>query len=142
MEKIQRKKLFTGFSTVGRQIYETRLYDIELVKRDLMNHFMTKKGERVMKPNFGSNIWNLLFEPFTESIKQQVMADVTTIINAEPRVKIVSMYVEESEYGIGVTVQLNYTPYDVVDKLYIEYVRNNFKTDSFGLDRYIEDIES
>ena len=59
------KTLFKGFSTV--QGPKTRkLHDIELAKQDLKNHFHTKRGERVMKPSFGSMIWQLMFEPWND----------------------------------------------------------------------------
>jgi phage baseplate assembly protein W len=53
---------YRGLSTLG-QNKKFRLTDIELVKRDLLNHFQIRKGEKLMNPNFGSIIWNMLFEP-------------------------------------------------------------------------------
>ena len=55
--------IFKGFSTIDKVRAPYTLTDIDLVKRDLLNHFYTKKGERLMKPNFGSIIWDLLMEP-------------------------------------------------------------------------------
>lgn len=128
--RIPRSKVFIGFSTVDTPINKTRLFDIELVKRDLQNHFMTSKGERVMKPNFGSIIWDLLFEPFTESIKQQVIQDVKDVINSDPRVDLVDLNVNNEEYGITVEAVLQYNPFAVLDTLYVRYVRENFDIDN------------
>ena len=45
--------IFRGFSTVDTVKAPFSLSDMELVKRDLLNEFNTRKGERVMRPNFG-----------------------------------------------------------------------------------------
>ena len=53
---------YRGFSTlVNAKKY--RLTDFELVKQDLINHFNIRKGEKLMKPDFGTVIWDMLFEP-------------------------------------------------------------------------------
>ena len=44
---------YRGFSTIN-QVKKFRLTDIELVKRDLINHFGIKKGQKLMNPEFGS----------------------------------------------------------------------------------------
>ena len=47
-------KLFKGYSTVGKvNVTSTILFDIELIKRDLLNHFSIKRGEKLENPNFG-----------------------------------------------------------------------------------------
>ena len=35
----QASQVFKGFSTQGREFLDSKLYDIELVKQDLLNHF-------------------------------------------------------------------------------------------------------
>ena len=52
--------VFKGFSTVDKIRAPYSLTDIELVKRDLLNEFYTKKGERVMRPNLGCIVHDLL----------------------------------------------------------------------------------
>ena len=62
--------IFRGFSTVDNIRAPYSLYDDDLVKRDLLNEFQTRKGERLMRPDFGSIIHDLLMEPedtFTET---------------------------------------------------------------------------
>jgi len=51
--------IFKGFSTVNKVKAPYTLTDMALVKQDLLNEFNTRKGERVMRPNFGSIIWDL-----------------------------------------------------------------------------------
>jgi len=61
----------TAFTYNGFSSQETKssfkLYDIDLVKQDIINHFYIRKGEKLMNPDFGTVIWDLLFEQFTHS---------------------------------------------------------------------------
>jgi len=59
VEIVGSQRLFRGFSSVEKITPTTEITDIDLVKRDLLNHFFTMKGERVMRPEFGSSIWEL-----------------------------------------------------------------------------------
>ncbi len=48
-------------------------------KDNLKNLILTKKGERMMQPNFGCDIWRVLFEPIGDNIEQIIE---NSIINA------------------------------------------------------------
>ena len=60
---------YRGFSTVSTGTQNFTLYDFELIKQDLLNHFYIRKGERLMQPNFGTIIWDMLFEPLTPQVQ-------------------------------------------------------------------------
>ena len=122
-----RSHLFTGFSTqaVRPGNVKTTLYDLSLVKTDLMNQFMTRKGERVMLPNYGTKIWDQLFEPFTDAVKSIILQDVLDVINSEPRVTIQNVNIYEAIYGIAVDVSLFYIPWSVVDTLALTFDQEN-----------------
>ena len=116
--------VFVGYSTVdAKSPADVRHFGIDLVKRDLKNNFMTKKGERPMQPTFGSIIWDLLFEPFDNSIRDRIISDSKTIINADPRVTFVDMTVEEFEHGLTLSFLLDFTPDNVRDSLYVEFIK-------------------
>ncbi|MEM5877752.1 MAG: GPW/gp25 family protein [Candidatus Aenigmatarchaeota archaeon] len=135
-----RKRIFVGFSTVNRRISETKIYDVDLIKRDLLNNFMTRKGEKIMDPEYGSIIWDLLFEPFTEITKNQILSDVERIINFEPRVELLNANVYAEDHGIIVVCNLVYKPFNIVDDLYIQFSRRNFGTNISKDVLTIEDI--
>ena len=67
---------YRGLSTVNRQSRTFQLYDIELIKQDLVNHFNIRKGEKLYQPEYGTIIWDAIFEPFTDTLKQRVLDDV------------------------------------------------------------------
>lgn len=116
---------FKGFSTVDRIKPPFVLTDNELVKRDLLNEFYTKKGERVMRPNFGCIIWDLLMDPMTPDVRELILEDVERIVQRDPRVRLVNMDLFELDHSIRVEVTLNYVEVDQTDVLYLTYLRNN-----------------
>jgi hypothetical protein len=116
-----------GFSTVGKREPPFRLVDLELAKADLMNAFMTQRGERVMRPDFGSIIHELLFEPFDDETKQAVTEDAIAIIRQDPRFTAVSIEVNELEHTLRLDISLNYLPLDTISSLVVEFDRQNFE---------------
>jgi len=103
---IKQSQFYKGFSTVDPSRSDSRLYDYELLKQDLFNQFNIRKNERVMNPNFGTIIWDLIFEPFTDNIKSQIIDDVTRIVSSDPRIKTISANIAEQEYGILLEITL------------------------------------
>jgi phage baseplate assembly protein W len=99
--------LYKGFSTVGRN-KKFRLTDFELIKQDLLNHFQIRKGEKLMNPNFGTIIWNVLYDPFTPELKSAIIADIKAIAAYDPRVSIDNVIVTEYETGIQIEIELRY----------------------------------
>jgi len=83
--------IYTGYSSVANTKVETSLHDLDLVKQDLMNHFHTRIGERVGRPNYGSIIWELLFDPSDSRTAALVIQDATRIITEDPRVKLLEV---------------------------------------------------
>ena len=102
--------IFKGFSTIDKDHKNNTVYDIELVKRDILNHFHTRKGERVMMPDFGSIVCDMLFEPLTESNKNLIIEDSTDIINSDSRVALENTKVVEYEHGIRIEFDVYYIP--------------------------------
>ena len=116
-----------GFSTFGKRRPPYTLENLELAKQDLMYAFHTRRGERVMRPDFGSIIFDLLFEPFDDETKAAVVDDATALISEDPRFTMISIDVRELEHTLRLDILLNYVPLDVVDSLQIEYDRQNIE---------------
>ena len=65
------------------------------VKRALYNIIMTRKGERFFKPDLGSNIANLLFEPLDAATASLIKEEIEyVIIKYEPRVRLLRIDVD------------------------------------------------
>jgi len=99
--------MYKGFSTIGQNT-KFRLTDFDLVKRDVLNHFYIRKGEKLMNPSFGTIIWNVLYEPFTEDLKSIIQADIKAIANYDPRVSFDNIVVTEYDQGLQILLELRY----------------------------------
>ena len=117
-------RTFRGYSTVDKTHGNFKLYDIELVKRDLLNEFYTRKGERLMAPEFGSIVWDLLFDPMTPDIVDLIKTDSERIVNRDPRLQHLRTDVSESEHTITVAIQLRFRPTSTVEELVAVYRRD------------------
>jgi phage baseplate assembly protein W len=115
---------FKGFSTVGRTWGNFKLYDIDLAKRDILNEFYTRKGERLMSPTFGSIVWDLLFDPLTEDTVNLIREDCLRIVNKDPRLELREFDVVESDHSITVIILLNYVPTATVSELVAVFNRD------------------
>ena len=69
-----------------------------LVKQDLMNHFNIRKGEKLENPDFGTNIWEYIFDPLDVDTKNAIISDVEAVGNYDPRVTIDQVQVNEYEH--------------------------------------------
>ncbi len=110
-------RLFRGHSSVGRDFADSKLYDIELVKQDLLNHFNILKGEKLENPNFGTNIWLYLMDPLDDETRNAVIEDVEEIIGYDPRVEMDSIEVNDYEQGLQVKVSILYTGYGLGESM-------------------------
>lgn len=95
-----------GFNAQDKSTW--KYYDTELVKRDLTNEFMTRRGERLKLPNYGSVIWNYIMEPKTETVKDIIVDDAIRIINNDSRVSLVSINVFDEDHGYILEIILKY----------------------------------
>jgi|TARA_B100001094_G_scaffold328180_1_gene388020 phage baseplate assembly protein W len=100
-----------------------KLYDIDLVKQDLINHFYIKKGEKLQNPEFGTIIWDMIFEPFTEETKKLIADDVETIVNYDPRVVVNEVSIDSTEMGMRIEASVTYLPFNVSDSMSFNFDR-------------------
>jgi len=117
--------MYKGFSTVSLDTENFSLYDLDLIKQDLINHFYVRQGERLMNPTFGTIIWDLLFEPLTEQIKNLILQNVNQIINYDPRIKADKVTVTAYESGIQIECLLTYLPYNVSQSMKLKFDQAN-----------------
>jgi phage baseplate assembly protein W len=99
--------LYNGFSTVNRNKH-FRITDFELVKQDLINNFNIRKGEKLMNPDYGTVIWDTIFEPLDDTTRNIIMQDVKRIIGQDPRVGAQNVIITQYDRGIQIEIDLIY----------------------------------
>lgn len=118
-------KTYKGFSSVSSVSKSYALYDLALIKQDIINHFHIRQGERLENPTFGTIIWDVIFEPLTEDIKQLIVKNVEEIINYDPRVQAEQVIVTAYETGLQIECRLTYLPYNIQEALTFRFDQAN-----------------
>jgi len=115
---------FKGFSSrADRQNF--KLYDFEVATQDLINRLSVRKGERVENPEFGTIIYDAIFEPFTEQLKDAIVDDITANLNADPRISTEEILVTEADKGIAIQATITYVPLNITEKLRFNFDENS-----------------
>jgi phage baseplate assembly protein W len=120
-KRITRTPFFVGFNTVNQPNPPYSLTNLELVKRDILNHFATPMGSRVMLPNFGTRIFEMLFDPFDEYTKNAIVEDAVRVVRSDPRVELVSVDVFQEDQALNVIMVVLFKPESVTDNLFVTF---------------------
>ena len=112
---------FRGYSTVGTNFMDPVRYDLDLARQDLLNHFNTRKGERIMLPTFGSIVWDMLFEPLDDYTIELIDADVRSIIKNDPRWELQSVTISEGPNALNIEIVVTYVPTSEIVTLPLTY---------------------
>lgn len=115
--------MYKGFSTYNR-FKKFRITDFELAKQDLLNHFNIRKGSKLMNPEFGTVIWDLLFDPLTDALKSQVIADVKKIVSYDPRIAVNSVILTEYDHGLQIEIGLVFVTTNKAETMYLQFDKN------------------
>ena len=112
---------FIGFTTDGKTKPPFSIVDLDLVKQDILNQLKTSKGERVMRPNYGSIIKESLMNPLDPLTVQDIEDDCIRIVNSDPRVSLINLNVAELEHTLRVEMYLQYKADLTEDVLIAEF---------------------
>lgn len=79
-----------------------------ILESSLRMLLLTRKGERVYDPQYGTNLWRLVFNPNTDELPGEISNEISTAVAAnEPRVDFVSASTRRE--GKVVRVQAEFT---------------------------------
>jgi phage baseplate assembly protein W len=85
--------------------------DIEAIKNSFRNFFSTKKGEKLLTPQFGCNLERFLFEAITQINAQIIGEEMLKFEKYEPRITIQNInvvgYPDDNEYRIQMYYSFN-----------------------------------
>lgn len=117
--------VYRGLSSVNPSNDGFRLYDVAIIKQDIINHFHIRQGEKLENPEFGTIIWDVLYEPLTEGLKQAIVENVETIVNADPRVNVDRVIVDTYQNGIQIECVITYLDYSISEQMRLQFDQAN-----------------
>ena len=109
---------FIGFNTQG-QVKKFTLTDFALIKRDLLNAFNIRQGELPGKPEYGTLIWNFLFENQVEELQNSLVNEIQRVAGGDPRLIITDIQVFPQDNGILLQIQIEVVPSTDAERLSI-----------------------
>ena len=76
----------------------SRTDGLETIMAGLKQLILTTKGERAMKPDFGTNLRRYVFEPYDATLRKKIDEDIRVAIGKyEPRVNIIGLEISPDE---------------------------------------------
>ncbi len=90
--------------------------DSEAIKSDLMHLILTRKGQRLYNPDFGTDLLRYIFEPEDGFTLNQIKEEITNVVKKYlPKLQINAITVDQSdESEYAAVVRMDYTVTDDV----------------------------
>ena len=97
---------FIGYSTIGKYKDYT-VTDFELIKRDLLNVLNIRQGEMPGRPEVGTSMWSLIYEPQSASTSKAINTEIPRVVAQDPRIQISDISVFSQENGILIELEVD-----------------------------------
>jgi phage baseplate assembly protein W len=98
---------FIGFNTQG-QFKKFTLTDNDLIKQDLINAFSIRQGQLPGRPEYGTRIWNFIFENLTDDMLDAINREVQRTVAGDPRLQISVINSYARDNGLLMEVELQF----------------------------------
>lgn len=119
-----RKAVGVSLPFSSNSVFNSTYTTQDALKSNLVNHFLTEKGERYLNPNLGAGLRRLLFDQITEDKKGEIDAVVRTEISTWfPSLIVNDIKIGTSPDTNTVTVYIKYsvTQTNIQDELLINF---------------------
>lgn len=119
-----RKAVGVSLPFSSNSVFNSTYSTQDALKSNLVNHFLTEKGERYLNPNLGAGLRRLLFDQITVDKEGEIEAVVRTEISTWfPSLKVSDVRVVSSADTNTVTVYIKYsvTQTNIQDELLINF---------------------
>ena len=115
-----------GLNPVTKDV--NKLTDAESIKRSVRNLINTNNYERPFRPELGSGIRGLLFEPMTELTSHFMQVKIAEILNEfEPRISVSNIIINNQEdrnaYSVSIHFLIKGTQEPVIVDTFLERLR-------------------
>jgi phage baseplate assembly protein W len=109
---------FIGFSTIDKNKKFT-LVDFELIKRDLLNAFNIRQGQLPGRPDYGTKIWDFVFENLTQPVEAVMIEEIQRVTGGDPRIYLQSVNLYPQDNGILLDIEITVVPSNTSETLSI-----------------------
>lgn len=80
--------------------------EIQHIIESIKQILLTRKGERVNEPEFGADLYNVIFENLDETLLNVLTFKIQDALQRwEPRIEVDDVYIIEQEGGVDVVVE-------------------------------------
>lgn len=113
--KLVRTGIDGGVGTVTQQPYlgkKFKLTDEQLVLRDFLNSFNIKQGDKVGQPEYGTTIWDLVFDPNVDATAAAIETEVRRLASQDARIVLNTVTPYFYDNGILIEVQMSFQPFN------------------------------
>ena len=119
-----RKAVGVGLPFSSTSVFNSTYSTQDALKSNLVNHFLTEKGERYLNPDLGAGLRRLLFDQMTEDKKGEIEAVVRTEISTwftTLQVTDIKIINSPDSNTVVVYIKYNVTQTNIQDELLINF---------------------
>lgn len=98
-----------GAGSITNPVHSNRKYrvlDQELVIRDLLNALNTPQGQLPGRPEYGTSLWDFVFDPNVYDVQQQLQDELKRVVSLDPRLILNYVTCYPSDSGILIEIEL------------------------------------
>jgi len=124
VENINRRGLGVKLPFNGTAVFNSTYTSKEAIKTNILNYFLTGRGERVLNPDFGFDLRSKIFEFIDQDSLDTLRKEVRNKMNIFfPRVKIITLEVSGTPDENLITFFLKYSveQTDIEDEINITF---------------------
>lgn len=104
-----------GVGSMVNPIYpgkKFKLTDSNLVIQDFVNALNIRQGEKVGQPEYGTTLWNFVFEPNTPDVQFSLENEIQRVASLDPRIVVNYVRAYPQENGILLEVEMAIQPFN------------------------------
>jgi phage baseplate assembly protein W len=87
-----------------------KLVDSKLVVQDFINAMNIRKGTKVGQPNYGTILWDFIFDTNTPGVRSLLEGEVRRLANQDPRIVLNSIAIYSNSNGVLIELQMAVLP--------------------------------
>ena len=119
-----RKAIGVAIPFTNRAVFTSNYTTKDQIKSNLINYLLTNRGERLMQPNFGANLREVVFEQInnqtTDFLKKRIQDGISQNF---PQVVVNEILISKNESAnlIQITITYNVANFGISDEINLTF---------------------